>query len=208
MSSHHIVRDEQEPALLCWQPGQASFEQAGELLEWSPRVVVHQQALAEALQWGIKLDAVWAMPGQLEEARTAVEHQQPVSILALPEEALSLPAVLQWFKEKNQSSLHLLAKAEADEFGLLRQLEALQALVQVHVISQGWRYSYFAKGLAQKWLPAASQLRIVSFASQPALKAGNCSLLKKTESLQDVLVAQAGMVEIKSTAPFWLGEQL
>ena len=208
MSSHHIVRDEQEPALLLWEPGQLTFEQAGELLEWSPRVIVHQQALEEALQWGIKLDAVWASPVLLEQVTAAVDHQQPVSVLPFSAEKPPLQEVLQWLKAINQRSLYLLANAENSNFSLLQQLEGLQQMVQVQVISHNWRYSYFSKGLAQKWFPADSCLRIVAFGEKPAHNALDTANPAEDQQLQELLVEQAGMVEVKGSAAFWLGEKL
>ena len=207
MSSHHIVRDEQEPALLFWQPGQLSFEQAGDLLEWSPRVVVHQQALEEALSWGIKLDAVWAVNHQLEQVAAAVAHQQPVKILPFEQEE-SLAEVLQWFKRNNQSSINLLADAAAHNFLLLQQLAPLQQLVQVQVISQGWRYSFFRNGSIQKWLPEGSHLRLIALEHQPTLNGAGLNKLQESQQVQEFTVQQAGVVKIEGAAPFWMGELL
>ena len=40
MSSHHIVRDDQEPALIIANGASCSNELLGQLLEWSPIVIV------------------------------------------------------------------------------------------------------------------------------------------------------------------------
>ncbi|RZK41505.1 MAG: thiamine pyrophosphokinase, partial [Pedobacter sp.] len=40
MSSHHIVREKQEPALYIHQLGNFDEEKLGQLLEWSPTVLV------------------------------------------------------------------------------------------------------------------------------------------------------------------------
>jgi thiamine pyrophosphokinase len=211
MSSHHIVRDEQEPALLLWQPGQLSFEQAGQLLEWSPRVVVHQPALEEALAWGIKLDAICTTPDAMAAAVAAVEHQQPVDVLPLPEQD-ALQAILQWLRDRQQASLYLIADAAADYFLLLRQLEPLQQLAQIQVISQGWRYSYFKSGLVQKWLPRGSRLRLISFSEQPLLSGAKANAVIQNHLLQELVLEQSGMLQLKSdtsvAAPFWIGEEL
>ena len=56
MSSHHIVRDEQEPALLIDDASVIHFEFVELLLEWSPRVMVTSNAIDEVLNWGVKID--------------------------------------------------------------------------------------------------------------------------------------------------------
>lgn len=58
MSSHHIIRDKQEPALLIMNFDNFDYENLGQLLEWSPTVIVDEsmQELVDSL--GIKIDVV------------------------------------------------------------------------------------------------------------------------------------------------------
>ena len=58
MSSHHIVRDDQEPALIIANGASCSFELLGQLLEWSPIVVVLDNAIERVLQLDIKIDVL------------------------------------------------------------------------------------------------------------------------------------------------------
>ena len=58
MSSHHIVREKQEPALLIVNLAHFSNEQLGQLLEWSPTVMVTEEVYEYADSLGIKIDAV------------------------------------------------------------------------------------------------------------------------------------------------------
>lgn len=56
MSSHHIIREKQEPALLVLGMDTFSDELFGQLLEWSPTVIA-TYAVAEKLNaYGIKID--------------------------------------------------------------------------------------------------------------------------------------------------------
>ena len=47
MSSHHIVRDDQEPALIIANGAACSSELVGQLLEWSPLVIVLVSAIED-----------------------------------------------------------------------------------------------------------------------------------------------------------------
>ncbi|PST85190.1 thiamine pyrophosphokinase [Pedobacter yulinensis] len=58
MSSHHIIREKQEPALYIHDLGNFSEELLGQLLEWSPTVIVHGAAYEKIDSLGIKIDAV------------------------------------------------------------------------------------------------------------------------------------------------------
>ena len=58
MSSHHIVREKQEPALLIMSLNGFNYENLGQLLEWSPTVVVDEREYENIDSLGIKIDAV------------------------------------------------------------------------------------------------------------------------------------------------------
>lgn len=58
MSSHHIIRDKQEPALIIANGENCSMDLLEQLLEWSPTVIVLDGALERVISLGIKVD-VW-----------------------------------------------------------------------------------------------------------------------------------------------------
>ena len=61
MSSHHIVREKQEPALLVLGLRGFSFELLGQLLEWSPTVIAVPETAQVLHENGIKID--WIIAG-------------------------------------------------------------------------------------------------------------------------------------------------
>lgn len=60
MSSHHIVREKQEPALLILNLDHFGVEHLGQLLEWSPTVFVSEKVYPTVEALGIKIDGVLA----------------------------------------------------------------------------------------------------------------------------------------------------
>ena len=56
MSSHHIVKDGQEPALIIANGAACSTELMGQLLEWNPYVVVLDGAIHRVRELGLKMD--------------------------------------------------------------------------------------------------------------------------------------------------------
>ncbi|MXV14963.1 thiamine pyrophosphokinase [Hufsiella ginkgonis] len=58
MSSHHIVREKQEPALLITSLDGFDREHLGQLLEWSPTVIADGPLYETLDSMGIKIDAV------------------------------------------------------------------------------------------------------------------------------------------------------
>lgn len=58
MSSHHIVREKQEPALLILDLANFEEEYLGQLLEWSPTVLVNEETAEKLYSLGIKFDVL------------------------------------------------------------------------------------------------------------------------------------------------------
>ncbi|RRN77958.1 thiamine pyrophosphokinase [Pseudoxanthomonas sp. SGD-10] len=58
MSSHHIIREKQEPALFINNLGTFDLEYIGQLLEWSPTVIVNSAVYDYMHTLSIKIDAV------------------------------------------------------------------------------------------------------------------------------------------------------
>lgn len=58
MSSHHVVRENQEPALLIQDFQALDLEFLGQLLEWSPTILCNEESLDYLISEGIKVDVV------------------------------------------------------------------------------------------------------------------------------------------------------
>ena len=58
MSSHHIVREKQEPALYIHHLGNFDEEYLGQLLEWSPTLIVNSSEFEKVISLGLKVDIV------------------------------------------------------------------------------------------------------------------------------------------------------
>jgi len=69
MSSHHIVREKQEPALFILNIENFDEEYLGQLLEWSPTILVAETEVAKVLSMGIKIDCVLT-------SQTEISYQQ------------------------------------------------------------------------------------------------------------------------------------
>ena len=78
MSSHHFVRDKQEPALVIANGDECSNELLNQLLEWNPFVLVLDGALDRVLLKGIKVDAVIGDFDSLNVNRLSVDEEQQI----------------------------------------------------------------------------------------------------------------------------------
>ncbi|MEC4114158.1 thiamine diphosphokinase [Myroides pelagicus] len=86
MSSHHIVRDDQEPALIIANGAACSQELMGQLLEWSPLVVVLDSAIERVIELGIKVDILIGDFDRNFDADKYREKQYPIEIVHLADQ--------------------------------------------------------------------------------------------------------------------------
>ena len=84
MSSHHIVRDDQEPALIIANGASCSEELIGQLLEWSPLVIVLDSAMDRVLELGIKIDVLLGDFDCDFNPEIYLEKQYPLEIVHTP----------------------------------------------------------------------------------------------------------------------------
>lgn len=86
MSSHHIVRDDQEPALIIANGAACNDELLGQLLEWSPLVVVLDSAIERVIDLNIKVDVVLGDFDRGFNPQEILKSQYPVEIIHVPDQ--------------------------------------------------------------------------------------------------------------------------
>jgi thiamine pyrophosphokinase len=86
MSSHHIVRDDQEPALIIANGASCHPELLGQLLEWSPLVIVLDSAMERVMKLNIKVDVLLGDFDRNFDANYYKEKQYPIEIVHTPDQ--------------------------------------------------------------------------------------------------------------------------
>lgn len=86
MSSHHIVRDDQEPALIIANGAECSRELMGQLLEWSPLVIALDNAMHRVAGLGIKVDVLLGDFDRGFDPEEFRDMQYPLEIVHTPDQ--------------------------------------------------------------------------------------------------------------------------
>ena len=86
MSSHHIVRDDQEPALIIANGAACHPELLGQLLEWSPLVVVLDSAMERVKDLEIKVDVLLGDFDRDFDPNPFITSQYPIEIVHTPDQ--------------------------------------------------------------------------------------------------------------------------
>jgi thiamine pyrophosphokinase len=102
MSSHHIVRDDQEPALIIANGAECNLELLGQLLEWSPIVIVLDSAMDRILDLNIKVDVLLGDFDRGFDPEYYKEKQYPLEIVHTPnQDKTDLEKAFEYLIERN-----------------------------------------------------------------------------------------------------------
>jgi thiamine pyrophosphokinase len=108
MSSHHIVRDDQEPALIIANGQECSTELLGQLLEWSPIVVVLDNAIDRVLQLDIKVDVLLGDFDDDFNPESYLDKQFPLEIVHTPnQDKTDLEKAFDYLIEKGHKAVNV-----------------------------------------------------------------------------------------------------
>jgi len=190
MSSHHFVKEDQEPALVIADASAIPFSVVQELLEWSPTVIVLAKALPDVLLWGIKIDVVISELEYVKQQVELLSDQAPVKVLSHQPEENPLLTALYFLTAGKYRAVNVVGVP-------MEALKSFTDHIDVVTFVDKKRWSYVKNGRFEKWLTKGSWI-IPSVESEEILLEG---LDENYRTVQD------GLVSIRADSPFWLGEE-
>lgn len=108
MSSHHFVKENQEPALIIANGEACSDDLLGQLLEWSPFVVVLDGALPRVLERGIRIDAVLGDFDSCPNPAELLASYGPVEVVHAPDQdQTDLEKAIVWLQQRNHRACNI-----------------------------------------------------------------------------------------------------
>lgn len=202
MSSHHFVKEQQEPSVFVLKVDDISFETVAPLLEWSPTLLVAQEAVEVVLSWGIKIDVVLGTLAFQSEHRHLLEEQYPLRFLTVSS-STALEEGIQYLLASQHKGVHLLGFDHQNH----QQLEEKIHHLDLTLIDGDWKYYPVKGGKFSKWF-AAAKIRLLAAENQPVeVSNAEGSLLFPVCYLTQLEVPE-GISTFSSTDIFWIGEQV
>jgi thiamine pyrophosphokinase len=169
MSSHHIVRDEQEPALLIANGESCSEELLGQLLEWSPVVVVLDRAIWRVLDLGIKVDVLLGdfdeqADGSTLDLDLIRREQYPLTVIHAPDQnKTDLEKGIEYLIEKGHSAVNIVwATGRRADHSLTNMTNIVRYKNQIKVVMlDDYSRIFPLVGTYEKWYEAGTPLSLV-----------------------------------------------
>lgn len=164
MSSHHFVRDKQEPALIIANGQECSNELLVQLLEWNPFVVVLDNAIYRVLDKGIKPDLWMGDFDRAHDFDAIRDRIYPLEILHTPDQnKTDLEKAVDLLVERGYPAVNIIwaTGRRADHTitnitNLVRHKDKIKA-----VIFDDYSRIFPVNGSFEKWYPAGTPLSLI-----------------------------------------------
>jgi thiamine pyrophosphokinase len=206
MSSHHFVKENQEPALIIANGEACSDELLGQLLEWSPFVVVLDGALPRVLERGIRMDAVLGDFDSCPDPAALLAAYGPVELLHTPDqEQTDLEKAIAWLIDKNHHACNIVwaTGRRADHtFNNLITLARFAGQIDMVLWDDHSRVFPLRKSF-KKWYPAGFPVSLLPLPGAQGIRTANLVYNLHGETLEQPLRTgssnrslQEGFVEI------------
>lgn len=186
MSSHHIVRENQEPALVIANGEACSAELLGQLLEWSPFVVVLDGAMHRVLDLGIKVDALLGDFDRQFNPELVRQHQPDVEIVHTPDQdKTDLEKAFDFLLSRGHRAANVVwaTGRRADHtITNLTGLVAYRDRLAITLLDDHSRVFLLPRTF-EKWYPAGTPLSLIPVGTTPGIATENLKYNLHDEAL-------------------------
>lgn len=196
MSSHHFVREGQEPALFIIDP--VPFQIIGPLLEWSPMVVVEINALDNAISWGVRVDGVVCSRERATLVQQKLDGHFPVVLVYAENTADSIHHGIRFLRDHQQQGVNI-TSVSPEIFDIIGSLDGLR----INILDATFKWSAIPFSKFEKWFPAGERIKV-----RKSSKSQIIQFQRLTARDGEFEATTNGLVTITSAQLFWVGESL
>jgi thiamine pyrophosphokinase len=186
MSSHHIVRDDQEPALIIANGASCSSELMGQLLEWSPLVIVLDSAIERVLPLGIKVDVLLGDFDNGLDIEYYKAQQFPLEIVYAPDqEKTDLEKAFDYLVEKGHKAVNVIwaTGRRADHtITNMTNIVRFQDKLKIVILDDHSKIFQLPKRY-EKWYPKGFPISIIPVGTVHGITSTNLDYLLHDETL-------------------------
>lgn len=202
MSSHHFVKDQQEPAVWIVDADGVSLEQIASMLEWVPTVIVNESAVDQVMSWGIKIDLILASEDFQKINDSLLQEQFPLKFLT-ESDPNSLNRGTQYLLDTAHKAVHLVGISHLQALQLPPQIAELD----LTMVDGNWKYYPVKSGIFRKWF-AETTIHLHAREGQPIEIQNSNGTLILPITYATMIEVPAGTTELKSSGVFWIGEMM
>ena len=196
MSSHHIVRDEQEPAIVITEMKKPYWSVITQLLGWIPTVIVAQECIDEVISMGIKVDVVICDEEDQVSLKEKLSDQQPLKFI-IRQKQHELTLAVDYLCKKGYKGVNIFGQFDAE-----KSLVINKDIIAIWYDTK-YRYLLSKHGQFQKWMVGNHSFSVLGTLHNQSFDTINAD---KSANEDVFTCATDGKVIVNSSDEFWIGE--
>ncbi len=193
MSSHHVIRDGQEPPVYLADAKAPLHPLLPDLLEWSPVTICADRSVPELIQQGFKADYILCLDSSPAHWKYVFDANYPVKALAVPDERDISEVLRSVIQESGADFLHVVCGTEPD-------LSIFEPLDQLALFSPRYKWTWHRSGRWRKWMGETHEIIID----------GNEAVIEGafSRTSSGLRATRDGIIEVSGLKDTWIGEKL
>ncbi len=142
MSSHHVVKENQEPALLFWDIQSIAYHSFADLLEWNPQLIAFEKDTMVLEGWQLVADTILTRDTLLDNSHGLVPIDPDNHMLE----------ILQFLAKKKFSHVNILSSKPLHTMHLIEQIHCN---IGSNILSENSIFYQISPGFS-KWFSAGT----------------------------------------------------
>ncbi|HRP90867.1 MAG TPA: thiamine diphosphokinase [Edaphocola sp.] len=186
MSSHHIVKENQEPALIIANGAACSMDLLNQLLEWAPLIIVLDGAMERVMDLGIKVDILMGDFDRDFDAEQYLKQQYPLKIIHTPnQEHTDLDKAYQYLIEKNIKAVNVVwATGRRADHSITNMTNMVRYREQLKIVLfDDYSKIFLLPKKFEKWYPKDFKLSLIPIGTVTGITTKNLKYALENETL-------------------------
>jgi len=198
MSSHHVVKEIQEPAIFLLNEEAVNIAIVQGMLEWSPVILVSDECFPLLAHYGIKVDALICERNFANNFEIEISMQQPMDVILIKDSNQEIPEGLKYLAGKGCTAVNIFGTCtDRQMFEINRQHKDLT----ITYFSHKEKYVYVGGGSFEKWLPKNNPIKIFPSMMEQEFKSHGLVSKKNKFTIDkptEFFTKKDGVISIKS----------
>jgi thiamine pyrophosphokinase len=186
MSSHHIIKDNQEPALIIANGEACNNDILGQLLEWSPTILVLDGAIDRVLALGIKINYLLGDFDSGQNHNQILDIQSDIEIIHTPnQDKTDLEKAIEFLLEKGYNAANIIwATGRRADHTISNMTNLVRYRTQIKLVMIDNHSKIFPlANTFEKWYPKGSTISLIPIGIATGIKTKGLLYNLNNESL-------------------------
>ncbi len=159
MSSHHVVKENQEGSLVILETDSIEFPVLESFLEWSPIIIAGRGAFKVLTSRGIKVDAVICSSEAMDELTDEISYQYPIDVIQLEKDDTTIDMSLDYLMKRKSDVVNVFTWLDLPE---MFQIQPRYSDLKINIIIKNHSYYIPGKRRFEKWLPISAEIIVLA----------------------------------------------